>query len=690
MAWLENMLSESVLNALGWTVLHSIWQAFLMALILGVVQFFLRNQTAWKRYLAAYFSLIGVVGLSLLTFSLLYSKEFNAPAELILYPEKEELPTVWQGWFSAFIQYCNTHIGAIVMVWMLGVLLFSIRFAGGLYAVQRFKHWHFSLPTSFWEKRLKELTLLIGVKSRVRIFESTKASVPMVIGWLKPVILFPIGALNHLDIDEVEAVLAHELAHIRQHDYLHNMLQSVIEILFYFNPAVWWISSQIRQERENCADDLAVAFCGNSLTYAKALYKLQEVQPTTPVLAMPLIRKNYRLLNRIHRILKPSPKKTDNMGRISALALLVAATLLFSFNTKNTAVAEDAIPFADSAMPKAVLTSWQELPSDTIPTNEKSEDIRHFLRSNGKEEIEVEMRNGEITELKIDGKKIPESEYSQYEDQINELMEEMPEPPAPPVPPVPPVAPMAPSAPMPPTPPMPPAPPMPRIHGNHFGNYSKQRKIVTKKTGKGETTIIVETGPGEEPVEIIVKEGKKGGVTINGQEIKGMKKGDQTIILNNPENIAFWEAFAYEHPKVWGDDDFYFSPEVFNFNTQEIEERAAQIEELMHERFGDLNEEWLQQRLNGAFDEDRLKQRMEEQQQRMEEWEALMRERMEQLQVREAERMRQQSDRIREMEQRQQEAAERIQKKLEAEQLEIEKAQQKVEKKGKNNKLSEM
>ncbi len=677
MNYLENIFTERVLHALGWTVLHSFWQAFLVALVLSAFLFFLRKNAARVRHLLAYAALLLVLVSSLFTFWLLLDKSGESTRALLLWPEPGN-PTQGAGiWLSEFTAWCDAHLPVIVMVWMLGVVLFSLRFAGGLIAVQRLKYRNTSPPEACWQERLNGLLEEMSLNRKVVLLESLATGVPMVVGWLKPVVLFPVGAINRLSVEEVEAVLAHELAHIKRQDYLLNLLQSIVEILFYFNPAVWWISSQVRLEREHSADDLAVAVCGDSLVYARALFKLQEIRQTAPLLAMPLMKKNYRLLNRIHRILKPSSNKTDLMERISAMAILVVATLLLSFNTKNTAVAEEAQPLTEPDLPEATFTDWQEMSSDTIPDIEKREEVRRFHRSNGKEEIEVEMRNGEITKLKIDGRVIPESEYPKHEKRIQELMEELPTPPAPPVPP---------AAPVPPTAPPPASGFSPEQEAVIHSFGKQQRKIVTKKTGRGETTIIVETGPGEEPVEIIVKEGKKGSVIINGQEIKGMKKGDQTIILEDAGGSVFWDAYVFTDPQDFDNYRFFAHPDgfEFNFDFDELKERTLQLEELMRERFGHLDEEWFQQHADGNFDEAELKARMEELRQRMKEQEAVMQERMKEFQHEAEARLREQAGRLEEMELRKQVELEKLQKELEKEQLKLEKELLKLQKKEKN------
>ena len=132
--------------------------------------------------------------------------------------------------------------------------------------------------------RRAPLATAAHLRGRVRLLESTLVDVPTVIGWIKPVILLPASALSGLKPHQLEAILAHELAHIRRHDYLVNLLQTLVETLLFYHPAVWWLSRRIRAERENCCDDLAVSLCGDPYTYAQALADLEELRgPARPL-----------------------------------------------------------------------------------------------------------------------------------------------------------------------------------------------------------------------------------------------------------------------------------------------------------------------------------------------------------------------------------------------------------------------
>src|SRR5262249_23863350 len=127
-----------------------------------------------------------------------------------------------------------------------------------------------------WETILTQLARHIGVSSPVRLLVSAVVQVPTVVGSMKPVILMPVGALTGLPVEQVEALLLHELAHIRRHDYLMNIVQGIAEALLFYHPAVWWVSSHIRSECELCCHDIAVSITGDVFNYASALAELES------------------------------------------------------------------------------------------------------------------------------------------------------------------------------------------------------------------------------------------------------------------------------------------------------------------------------------------------------------------------------------------------------------------------------
>jgi len=549
MEFINQILPVDILHALGWTVIHSLWQAFAVALLLAAYLLALQKTDAQKRYVAGNLALASILLLAVATFAFYLRK--SAVSAMLAMEGLSENTGLGERQFleeksSYFTTYFSQHMPLIVTIWLIGLVFFLLKMLGGLLYIQRLKTRMVAELPSQWQGRLRQLSGELNIPRPVQLLESALARTPMVVGWLKPVVLLPLGAVNHLSAEQVEAILAHELAHIARHDYLLNLLQSFMEVLFYFNPAVWWVSSRVRAERENCCDDIAVRLCGNSLAYAKALVGLQELQASAPPLAMAFSRKRKHLLVRIQRILQPSQNKSNVMEKLSATLLLTVAVVLLSVQANTplgnfiTRVASKALPLDEiqvATAPDVYLASE----TDTIPDGVHN-GLFHY--NNEDESIEFEIENNKIISLKVDGNEIPEAEYGDYEDRIAEIMNNIPEPPEMPEPPDFPDFEEMPAPPAPPVmgdfgdfpmPAMAPMPPMPPTH---------TRKITTKKSGKG-TTFIIENQDGSEPIEITVEDGKKGTIIVNGQEITGLKKGDKTVIMQDVPNFS-WAGPQFE------------------------------------------------------------------------------------------------------------------------------------------------
>ncbi len=193
------------------------------------------------------------------------------------------------------------------------------------------------LPESAWSAKMNEIAHKIQLDKSIKLLESGIAKVPMVIGHFKPVVLLPLGMLASMTPNQLEAVLAHELAHIKRNDYLVNLLQSVLETLFFYHPAIWWISACIREERENACDDIAVEVCGNSLVFAKALANLEQMSMGTvrANLAMAFFGKKGSLLNRIARLAGKQKRRINLPEGLIVLCLITLTLFSFGFQNKN-------------------------------------------------------------------------------------------------------------------------------------------------------------------------------------------------------------------------------------------------------------------------------------------------------------------------------------------------------------------
>ena len=175
------------------------------------------------------------------------------------------------------------------------------------------------------EAILHRLCDQLGVRVHVQLLESPMAQTPVVFGWLKPVILAPIGLLTSLSNAQVEALLAHELAHIRRHDYFINLLQTAAETILFYHPAIWWLSKRIRLEREHCCDDTAVSICRDHVTYASVLAKVEESRSAVPI---GVAAGEKPLLSRIRRVLGVNHASRGKQPMLSAgLAVLLAVSI---------------------------------------------------------------------------------------------------------------------------------------------------------------------------------------------------------------------------------------------------------------------------------------------------------------------------------------------------------------------------
>jgi beta-lactamase regulating signal transducer with metallopeptidase domain len=193
----------------------------------------------------------------------------------------------------------------LMPVWLVGVSLLSVRLFTGWLWVQRLRTRGVSNADETLRAMTVRLSRRLHIRRAVTLLESRLVEVPTVIGFIKPVVLLPASALAGLTPHQIEAILAHELAHIRRHDYLVNLLQTLVETVLFYHPAVWWLSRRIRIERENCCDDLAVSLCGDPVAYATALADLEALRTSgpTPERHIAMAATGGVLLQRVRRLL---------------------------------------------------------------------------------------------------------------------------------------------------------------------------------------------------------------------------------------------------------------------------------------------------------------------------------------------------------------------------------------------------
>lgn len=333
--------AEGLSLALGWTLVHFLWQGTLIAVVLACVLALLQKQSAQLRYVICCVAMTLMISAPLITFSQLsYSDTHRQAIQVQTIPDRLWSPVVHSfrlhdSHFQSFTGAMNRAMPWLLTLWMAGVILLLVRLSMGLFVTSRMKKIGLlPIPVEL-ERRLQLLLQQLTVTRPVRLAHSALVQVPTVIGWLRPVILIPVGFLTGLTAVQVEAILVHELAHIRRHDYLVGVVQAVAEAILFYHPAVWCVSKRIRTEREHCCDDLAVTTIGSPILYARALSLLEERRSQTPSIA--LAANGGVLTMRIERILglakSPSP---PNAASVLLLGILIACISVATVGTAQT------------------------------------------------------------------------------------------------------------------------------------------------------------------------------------------------------------------------------------------------------------------------------------------------------------------------------------------------------------------
>ncbi len=465
-------------------LLHSLWQGLLLGIVAGAVIVFTRKSSSAIRYniLSALFFLFilltcftfvrqlqiasGETGVAKIT----NQNTVNSHGDIknIVVTGENLRSENFQDYIDNAISYFNRNAAWIVMIWFIIFCAQFVKLLANLGYVQRIRHYRVHATNAYWAGQMNILAERLHIKKAIRLLESEIVKVPTTAGFLKPVILFPISLLSQLPPEQVEAILLHELAHIKRRDYFVNLLQSFAEIIFFFNPAVLWVSSIMRDERENCCDDIAIKQINSKEKLINALVNFQEYNLSGSKYAMAFPGQKNHLFNRIKRIVTNNNKTLNNMEKIVlASALLIAGAMTVVLGQthrpiKNETPKPPAIAVTPPMPPSAngssstliirdvakntepvkadILASTPEPPfppifapvvaSDTLPHQYEEHDGPAYLHGifdrtvDGKKYELVYVRN-KLTELYVDEKRVPDSKIVNYNSVIKEIVEEI-------------------------------------------------------------------------------------------------------------------------------------------------------------------------------------------------------------------------------------------------------------------------
>jgi beta-lactamase regulating signal transducer with metallopeptidase domain len=309
--------------ALASALLHSLWQNALLAaaaaLALGAMT---RASAAWRHSVAMAF-LVAMVLVPAVQFLLCWQQP-GAPINDGLLPVMM-MPGL--GVAATIFDRGSAPVAAVlVLFWLSGVGLMLVRHVGGLRAIAAMERAPHSLLPPPWRHRVDELRRALGIARAVAVRLSDDVLTPCAARFLRPVIWLPLSLLTRAPAEQLEALMAHELAHIARKDWLWNRVQCAIESLLFFHPAVWWLGRRIRQEREHACDDLAVAACGDAIALTEALAALACQRPSSPHVVLAAHRGS--LKQRVARLLSGPPAHQRWRG-LAVLGTLMVLGVLF-------------------------------------------------------------------------------------------------------------------------------------------------------------------------------------------------------------------------------------------------------------------------------------------------------------------------------------------------------------------------
>ena len=323
-------LLASAVPVLGLTLLHFIWQGALIGLVAAVLLESLRNARPQARYAVACLALLACALAPLATMLSLLAPDFLATGfggAFASFDRNANVPA--DGALSALaprISQLQAYLPAIVAMWAAGSCVLSLRMALGLAWVRRLRNGPQAAAQPEWQARLDAIAVHFRLRRSVALRLVDKLESPVSAGWWRPVVLLPAGLLTRMPADLIEALLAHELAHIRRHDYFVNLLQNAIEAVLFYHPVVWWLSHRIRVERERIADGLASELACAPRKLALALSELSDLRRGAPAPALRILQAadGSQLMSRIQNLVRPT-RGTPPGARIVFTMLGLAA-----------------------------------------------------------------------------------------------------------------------------------------------------------------------------------------------------------------------------------------------------------------------------------------------------------------------------------------------------------------------------
>jgi beta-lactamase regulating signal transducer with metallopeptidase domain len=329
---MTDWISDKLLHALGWTLVHSIWQLLVVAGVLWLALKLSRKASPALTYGMA----VGALMLSFLATLATFLYLWTRPEGILLLPSKGHILPVdlvnsnpsfdWEMWLAQGIFWTEQNLSLMVNLWFFGAVLFLFRLISQLTEVRNLRKTSQPFENLEIQTLTDRLVNSLGISRKIEIRTTARAHSPVTFGVMTPVILLPAALIFQLSPVHLEAVIAHELAHVKRNDYLSNLLLSTLEVLFFFHPCYWWMSQTVKELRENAADELALKAGISATDLANALAEvLQFASQPPPELSLAAGKKRNPTLLRIKRMLG---YPTENYPQTPLISIPMVLTLL--------------------------------------------------------------------------------------------------------------------------------------------------------------------------------------------------------------------------------------------------------------------------------------------------------------------------------------------------------------------------
>ena len=392
-----NPVIDKMISAFSWMLIHSLWQGLLWSIITAIILSLTRRSPAAIRYNLVLILFTLFMGGCMFTFmwewqhfspgnsSAPFAGALGTNILQLLFGSKEILKNI--------TDFYQANAAFVFLGWFVVFIYKSASLTSAIVYNHRVRHLRVYEPGTYWKEKVSQLCTKLEIGKTVKLLESGYIKMPVVIGHLKPVILVPVGILAKIPADQVEAILLHELAHIRRSDFIVNFLQNIAEILFFFNPGLLWVSSLLREERENCCDDIALEQTQNKHGFVQALLSFREHELYGSAYATAFPGKKNHLLRRASRIMGNRNKSLGIGGKLFFITVVILLSIIAATaaviqardpSTQNITVADNSL----SPAKQEITAATKKIIFPVAPVNKKVLAVKAAIMMKEQQELD--------------------------------------------------------------------------------------------------------------------------------------------------------------------------------------------------------------------------------------------------------------------------------------------------------------